>query len=173
MIEASMGLNRAMGGFLKVCENLRGQDKPKVCEIDEEARIKATLKFLKTYELCVRADESLKDIVRHKGAKEMETSLERTKELLTELTQVVKSYRDKEMNILVSKLTPVFFEHRDSIVVMLKQRPGARIWDGPGIVTVSDHLSRAIEELRKSAAYALLLVASPEEAEGYLGKLVC
>lgn len=173
MIQSSVEVNKALEDFIEICDTLGKPKDFNVCEIEEDAKIRAAIKFLKIYELCVRADEALGDLLRHKATSEIKGSLERTRDLLVELTKVVKSLRETERGIILSKLTGDFYTNEGEIARILKQRPGARIWDGAGIADMEAVLSKAIEELRKSAAYSLLLVSSTEEAEKYLGKLFC
>jgi len=174
MLQASIELNKAIHSFIEVCHSLGEAGGLKACEIDDESRIRAAIKLLKAYELCVRADETLGDLLRHNATNEAEEGiLGRTTEIITELTQVFKSFKDKEKSIVLSNLNKDFIKHKDALAEILNQRPGARIWDSSGISTVVANLSKAIEELRKSCAYSLLKVSNPEDSEKYLGKLMC
>ncbi len=172
MFKASLELNKALKGFLDISESLGEVKDPKACDIGGEAKLKACTRFMKIYELCVRVDESLKDILRHRGTGEAKPGFNRTTELLQELTDIVGTMKEKEKRMFLTYIRGEFFEYRKHLQDLMKKRPAARIWDGEELNHVAGDLSTAVGALRKSAAFVLLMITSPGEEEA-AGKLLC
>lgn len=173
MLKASLELNRSLEHLSSLAESLGKIETSKVCEIETEGRIRAAVKFLKCYELSVRIDEALDDILRHEGTSEIERSLDRAKELLNDLVKEVESFTVKEKRIFMIYMSDDFLKIQKGLDEVIKKRPGARIWHEGNIREVVKELSGAIGALKKSSAHALVITITPDEGEEYVGKLKC
>jgi hypothetical protein len=171
MLDESVELNKALQVFIEASESLEALNGPKICDISEDIRIHAAVKFLKIYELFVRIDEILIDVIRHKRTKELEESLERTKEMLSEITSNIKSLSTNEKGIMLAYLSKEFTMHQRELSDILKKRPAERIWTENNILTVVEELDHTLGLLRKAAAMAIIMSLSPEEGEDYLHKI--
>jgi len=172
MLKASIELNRALEGLSKLSESLGKLDDPKVCEIGGEAKINAAVKMLKIYEVCVRIDEALADIVRHEGTEELERSLDRTKVLLNQLIEETNSFKNNERRMLLAYMTPEFKKSQEHLASHLGKRPAERIWTDDTIHKIAGDLSETVKALRKSAGYVLLMICTPDSPE-FKEDLIC
>jgi len=172
-LEASLELNKALKGFLEVSESLGKLERPKVCTLEPGAKIKACSGFMKIYELCVRVDETLRDMIRHKDSDEVKHSFERARELIENLTEAVSSLSDRERRMLLTYMHQEFFQYGKHIKKLLSGRPASRIWGEKDFVRISKDFSMAVEALRKSAAFVLLIIAAPEKSREEIGRLIC
>ncbi len=173
MLEASLELNRALKGFLKVSKSLGQLKEPKACDLKPDARLKACSKFMKVYELCVRVDEALRDLMRHQDTKQAKESLHRAGELIDNLSEVVASLSPEEKRMLLAYMRGEFSKYRRHLEDLLKRRPARRIWGGDELTHITEDFSTAVEALRKTAAYVMLMLAAPDESEKAVGRLVC
>jgi hypothetical protein len=174
MLEISMEMNKALKELVDIYNSLGKLEEPKICNINEESRIKAAINFLKVYEVCVRIDEALRDAVMHREEKEIKGSLDRAKILLNNLVDVIKDLNTKEKHILIAYMQSDFPGYVAQLEKVLQKRPSERIWDSEKIVSVATDLSRAVEGMRKTAGRSMLSAATAKEGgSDYFGKLVC
>jgi len=173
MLEISLELNRAITELIEFSESLGDLKETKTCDLDEDGLVHACIKLLKCYEFCVRIDEALLDIMRHKDSKEIKHSIERAVILLSDLVDTVKGYNQKEKTILLSYMQDDFKEYYNRLKKIPEGRPSARIWEDELLVDIVVDFTHAIEALRRSSARAVLMVGHPEIAKKFLGKFVC
>lgn len=171
MLDESIKLNKALQVFIEASESLEAISGPQILEIDEDVRVHAAVKFLKIYELFVRIDEILMDLIRHKKTKELEDILERTRDMLSDITANIKSLSASEKGIMLAYLSKEFKIHQKELSDILMKRPAERIWDGANILGVIEELDHTLGLLRKAAAMSIVMSLSPEEGGDHLHKI--
>ncbi|MBN2517389.1 MAG: hypothetical protein JXB14_00935 [Candidatus Altiarchaeota archaeon] len=176
MIEASVELLKDLKALVDMSESLGELEGAKVCDINEDARVQASIKFLKAYELCVRIDEILRYVVIHKEPEEIKTALDRSKVVLNGLSEHIRSFDVRERRILLAYMQPEFKSYENQLSNILKRtRPSQRIWEAEKLISIATDLSHAIEGLRKSIARALLVVSTSTagDTSRYFGDIIC